>query len=78
MMTLLYDVHGMAVNGTTAAGRQVMDVTVGDIPAARPSAITGATVQFSVDNGATWHNARVTRQGRGSTAPFTAHRPGPT
>jgi hypothetical protein len=65
MMTLLYDVHGMALNGTTAAGRQVMDVTVGHIPVAGPSAITGATVQFSVDDGATWHNAQVTRQGPG-------------
>jgi hypothetical protein len=65
MMTLLYHVHDMALNGTTAAGLQAMDVTVGHIPVAGPSAITSATIQFSVDDGATWHNAQVARQGPG-------------
>lgn len=65
MMTLLYNVHGLALNGTTAPGRQVMDVTAGHIEIAGHRTITCATVQFSIDDGHTWHNARVTRQGPG-------------
>jgi hypothetical protein len=61
MMTLLYNVHGMALNGTTAAGRQVVDITAGHIPLAGPTAITSATVEVSVDDGATWHTARIVR-----------------
>jgi hypothetical protein len=65
MMTLLYHVHDMALNGTTAPGLQVMDVNVGHIPLAGPSVITSTTVQFSVNEGATWHDALVTRLGPG-------------
>jgi hypothetical protein len=65
MMTLLYHVHDMALNGTTAPGRQVMDVNVGHIQLAGPSAITGATVQFSLNDGATWHDALMIRLGPG-------------
>jgi hypothetical protein len=66
MMTLLYHVHGMALKGTTAAGRQVLDITAGHIQAARPAAITGVAVQVSFDDGATWHAVRVSRQHPGS------------
>jgi len=65
MMTLLYHVGDMALNGTTPAGRQVMEVSVGHIQAAAAHAITGATVQFSVNDGKTWHDAPVTREGPG-------------
>jgi hypothetical protein len=65
MMTLLYHVHDMTLNGTTAPGAQVMDVNVGHIQLANPSAITSATVQFSVNDGATWHDALVIRLGPG-------------
>jgi hypothetical protein len=78
MMTLLYHVHAMALNGTTPAGQQVMDVTAGHIQPAAASAITGATVQYSTDDGKTWHKAQVTRQGPGRyqavyTAPAGAY-----
>jgi hypothetical protein len=65
MMTLWYHVQNMALNGTTRPGQQVLDLTAGHIPAARPSAITGARVQVSVDDGLHWSSARVTRIGPG-------------
>jgi hypothetical protein len=73
MMTLLYNVHGMARSGSTAPGQQVVDITAGHIPLARPSAITSAAVQVSFDDGATWHTARITRRYPGGyRAVFTA------
>jgi len=65
MMTLWYHVRDMALNGTTRPGRQVLDLTAGHIPVARPSAITGARVQVSFDDGLRWQNAQVTRLGCG-------------
>jgi hypothetical protein len=62
MMTLLYHVHGMALNGITRPGRQVMDITAGHLQLARASRITGVTVQVSADDGATWRPASVTRR----------------
>jgi hypothetical protein len=63
MMTLWYHVRDMALNGTTRPGRQVLDLTAGHIPVARPSAITGARAQLSFDDGLHWQNAQMTRLG---------------
>ena len=62
MMTLLYHVNGMALNGTTRPGRQVMDITAGHLQLARASRITSVTVQVSADDGAIWRPASVTRR----------------
>ncbi len=73
MMTLLYDVHRMALDGSAPAGRQVVGVTVGHLQLAQASRITGATVSVSFDGGKSWHPATVTRAGQGQfTAVFAA------
>ena len=73
MMTLNYKVHGMSLNGSTAAGRQVIGLTVGHLQLGGHAPITGATVQVSVDGGRTWRQATVKRTGAGQfTASFTA------
>jgi hypothetical protein len=69
----------MALNGTTAAGPQVLDLTAGHIqPLADTAAVTGAAVQVSFDDGRTWDATHVTSLGRGNyrvtyTAPAGAY-----
>jgi hypothetical protein len=65
MLTLNYQVAGMNITGATAPGRQVIDLTVGHIQLARATAITGARMQVSFDDGTTWHAAQVTATGHG-------------
>lgn len=73
MMTLDYNVTGMALNGTTAPGRQVIRLTVGHLQLGGHARITGATVRVSYDGGRTWRNATVTSAGAGNfTISFTA------
>jgi hypothetical protein len=73
MMTLLYNVHAMALDGSAPAGRQVIGVTVGHLQLARSARINGVRVSVSFDDGKTWHPAAVTRVGGGQfTAAFTA------
>lgn len=74
MMTLVYHVKGMALNGTTRPGRQVMDITAGHLQLAHASGITGVTVQVSADDGATWRPASVTRRADTFRAVFPAVR----
>jgi hypothetical protein len=76
LMTLRYAIGNLAVNGTAPIGPQSLDLTVGHLPLAQTSAITGATVQFSLDDGATWQDASVTAQGNGAyKAVYTAVSP---
>lgn len=73
MMTLDYNVVGMAANGTTKPGNQAITITVGHIQPAAPSPIASTRVQVSFDHGKTWHPARVTRLPSGRfRAVFTA------
>jgi len=73
LITLNYQVHGMSLRGSTTGGRQVIGLTVGHLQLGGHAAITGATVQFSVDGGQTWQSAAVTRSGAGRfKASFTA------
>jgi len=65
MMTLLYDVSGMAVDGVAPAGPQQVQLTVGRLQDAPVSRVTGATVAVSVNGGATWQPATVTPAGGG-------------
>jgi hypothetical protein len=75
MMTLLYHVHRLALNGTARPGRQVMDIAAGHLQSARASRITGVSVQVSADAGATWRPASVTRRSRNTfRAVFAAAR----
>lgn len=60
MMTLLYDVSGMAVDGVAPPGQQQLQLTVGRLQRAPASRITRATVAVSVNGGTTWQPATVT------------------
>lgn len=66
MMTLWYHVQRMALNGSTPAGQQVIDITAGHIQSAASPAITGMKVQVSLDGGAHWRTAAVTSRGDGN------------
>ncbi|WP_344312292.1 hypothetical protein [Fodinicola feengrottensis] len=73
LMTVQTTIGGMSVHGTVAGGRQVVDVQLGHLPTAKPAAITGATVDFSTDDGKTWRPATVRSLGGGKfTACYTA------
>jgi hypothetical protein len=73
MMTLGYQVHGLALDGTAAAGAQVITVSAGHLQLARPSAITGASAQVSWNDGQSWQDAPVTLDGKGAfTIAFSA------
>ncbi len=73
MMTLLYDVSGLAIDGVAPAGQQQIQLTVGRLQLAPVSRITGATVAVSVNGGATWQPATVTPAGGGTfNVTFTA------
>jgi hypothetical protein len=64
---------GMSLRGSSPAGPQVIGLTVGHLQLGGHSAITGATVQFSVDGGHSWRRATVTRTGAGQfKVTFTA------
>jgi hypothetical protein len=65
MMTLNYQVAGLAPNGTTAAGPQTVNLTVSHLPLAKATAITGASAQVSVNDGHTFRAATVTPLGGG-------------
>ncbi|MCE7010931.1 hypothetical protein LWC34_50230 [Kibdelosporangium philippinense] len=53
-----------------------MDLNVGHLQQSTASAITGATLQFSLDGGASWQNASVAAQGKGAyRASFLAESP---
>jgi hypothetical protein len=66
MMTLDYHVSGMALNGTTAPGRQVIRLAVGHLQLGGHARITGATMRVSYDGGKTWRSARVKSAGAGN------------
>jgi hypothetical protein len=72
LLTLGYAVGGLRLDGSTLSGPQGLDLTVGHLQQSSPSAITGATVQYSTD-GTTWQDATVTARGDGIFhADFTA------
>jgi hypothetical protein len=65
MMTLNYQVRGMALNGTVAPGAQVIDLSVGHIQPAKALAIARAGAQVSYNDGQSWLPASVIRLGGG-------------
>ncbi|SDZ38570.1 hypothetical protein SAMN05421504_11494 [Amycolatopsis xylanica] len=77
LLTLGYAVGGLGVGGRAQNGPQSLELTVGHLQSAAASPITGATVQFSLDDGATWQDATTTARGDGRfTAAFAASFPG--
>jgi hypothetical protein len=73
MMTLQYQVPGMALNGTVPAGRQVIGITAGHLQLSRAAAVSGAQVAVSFDDGQHWQAAAVSALGAGHfSAAFTA------
>ncbi|WP_370946861.1 hypothetical protein AB5J62_04615 [Amycolatopsis sp. cg5] len=77
LLTLNYAVGGLGVDGRVPNGAQSVGLTVGHLQSAATSPITGATVQFSLDDGANWQDATVTANGDGKfTAAFAASFPG--
>jgi len=73
LLTAGYAVGGLAMNGSVRMGPQTLDLTIGHLQLATAAAVTGATVQFSTDGGATWQEASVTGAGDGRyRATFTA------
>ena len=72
MMTLEYDVAGLALTGTAPAGPQTLGITPGHILPAAGAAITGVKAQVSFDGGTTWQPAAVTGSGSSYQARYTA------
>jgi hypothetical protein len=65
MMTLTYQVAGLALNGTAAAGSQTINLSVGHLPLAKAARITGASAKVSFNDGHTYRAVTVTPQGGG-------------
>jgi hypothetical protein len=72
MMTLRYAVVGLALDGATHPGRQVLHVSAGHLQLVRAIAVTRASVSVSFDGGKTWHPTHVTGHNGSYTATFTA------
>jgi hypothetical protein len=72
MMTLGYAVTGLSLRGITPPGRQVLQVTAGQLQLVAPIPVTRASVAVSFDGGKTWHAAKVTGRAGNYTATFTA------
>ena len=65
MMTVDYHVQGLRQDGRTAHGPQLVDLAFGHLQLASAAAVTGATAQFSYDDGQSWQAATVTPLGGG-------------
>jgi hypothetical protein len=72
MMTLGYRVAGLGLDGSVAAGRQSVGISVGHLQLAAAAGIIAAAVQVSFDGGKTWRAATVTGSGGTYRAAFTA------
>jgi hypothetical protein len=73
MMTLRYQVGGLAMDGSAPPGRQAVGISVGHIQLASAPAVTGAQAQVSFNDGKTWQAASVAAAGSGRfLAAFTA------
>jgi hypothetical protein len=73
LLTLAYAVRGLALDGRTAPGAQVVTVRVGHLQLAATPKITKVTAQVSADGGKTWTRAAVTGSAGTYRARFTAH-----
>lgn len=66
MMTLNYQVHRLALDGTAPAGQQLIGLRVGHIQLAPATPIRGAAAAVSCDDGQTWQPASVKPAGSGN------------
>ena len=65
LLTLRYQVRGLALDGSVRPGPQQIEVTAGHLQLAPAAPITRLTAQVSVNDGKTWQNATVTAAGAG-------------
>jgi hypothetical protein len=65
MMTLDYHIAGLALDGTTAAGRQVISLDVGHIQLGGHARVTRVTARVSFTSGRSWRPATITPLGHG-------------
>jgi hypothetical protein len=65
LLTLAYQVRGLALDGTAPAGPQLIELTVGHLQLARAARVTAAAAQVSCDDGQRWQRATVTASGSG-------------
>ena len=66
LMTMDYQVRGLALNGTAPPGRQLIGLHVGHLQLAAAARVTGAAAQMSCDGGRNWNRAAVTSAHRGN------------
>jgi hypothetical protein len=66
MMTLDYQVRGLALNGTTPPGPQLVRLHVGHLQLAPAPPVTSTSAWVSCDDGASWRRAAVTAAGGGN------------
>ena len=66
MLTLGYQVQGLALNGSAPPGSQLIRANVGHLQLAPAAAITGAAARVSFDDGQIWQAAAVTPSGGGN------------
>jgi hypothetical protein len=75
MITLDYQVAGLALDGAAGPGRQAIAITAGHIQLAPPVRVTRMHVQVSVNGGRTWQQAQVRAATAGRfSVTFTAPR----
>jgi hypothetical protein len=73
LLTFGYRVADIALDGTTPAGAQQVQLTVGhQVLAASPAAVTSVTALYSLDSGHTWQPATVTGAGGTWSLSFSA------
>jgi hypothetical protein len=65
MLTLRYRVAHLALDGSTAPGRQVLAITAGHLQLSRAAPISSVRARVSFDSGKSWQPASVTRRGDG-------------
>lgn len=65
LLTLNYQVQGLALDGSTRPGPQVINLAVGHLQVASGSPVTGASARVSYDDGQIWQRASVTPTGAG-------------
>ncbi len=64
LLTFGYQVAHIAIDGTTQAGPEEVQINVGHQALTRsPAAVTGLTVQYSLNDGASWQPAAVSGSG---------------
>ena len=76
MMTLDYHIRGLALDGTTAPGRQVIGLDAGHIQLGGHAPITRVTARVSFTGGRSWRPAAITSLGRGHFRITFRGRPG--